>query len=146
MPKQKTDLEKNFNPGDLIYVRDEALVSAQRLIKALGHDHFRANHINLPLIDDLLEGRLTEEYIAQLKEPQHAHATLLLKHKEYLLAPGGKNPWPDSPKQQRSVAIRRACKLLVKEAASTHVRSLHFMLDGVNHWRVTRKKYIYPQL
>ncbi len=147
MPKEKRsyigdEIGQLFRPGDLIFGRHEVLQNVADYLKRRGYSSVKASDFNLPLIDELLTGRLTEKYIAGLDRRHQQHARLLLKHQDYLLANQGTNPWPEKPDKRRSIAFRRACKLIVREAAKTHSRSIHFMLGGMDHRQVAEKEAI----
>ncbi|PHQ78704.1 MAG: hypothetical protein COB66_08350 [Coxiella sp. (in: Bacteria)] len=134
---------ENFNPGDLIFglkthhnlyetklpfVNDRLLYVA-RLNKIDGMFLFLAPGFDTP------------EFRSHLKAEQQAHLAFLLEHASYINKPGGKDPnqEKDVNAHQSNIKIRRACKLTAVHGLSQE-RTIHFILDGIDHKRVTTKK------
>ncbi len=79
---------------------------------------------------------------ARLFPDQQIHYDHLIKHAGYISKPGGKDPdESDNPSTARENSkLRRACKLTAVHAGRWRKNRIHFVLDGINHKRVTTKR------
>jgi len=137
-------LEK-FKPGDLLFGLTSSREPYLDRLEEKKLDYYSANHLNVPLVENLVKDQLTEEYIKSLPEEKAIHARLLLQHKKKLLKPGGKDPWDGEDKIEKSIniTIRRACKLLAitnRKTKNKKKYKIFFLLDGINMARVCSGK------
>jgi hypothetical protein len=134
-------LHTSFRQGDLVFGLFARREKYSKQLEGLGFSNVYANSLNMPLVRDLMDGKFSPEYIRTLKPYQRKYAKLLEYNKEYLFRSGGKDPTGhvDEKEKKFMIAIRRACKLLIWSAAHSKRRSIHFILDGVDHRRVTSK-------
>lgn len=138
-----TRLLDDFKRGDILFGLTSKREKYFEKLDNEQHQYYSANHLNIPLVSELLQGELDNEKIKTLPDEQKNHARLLLKHSEVLTKNGGKDPWNKEKIEQklRAIAIRRACKLLVKTAKeNTGIGSIRFLLDGIDMKRVCSRK------
>jgi len=132
-----------FKQGDLLFGLTGSRNHFFYALDMLGHQYYSANHLNIPLVEQLLGHNLTENAIENLPKQKRSHAKFLLKHQTILTKPGGKDPWSKATAEEkkRAIVIRRACKLLVKTVkANQDIGRVHFLLDGINMQRVCSRQ------
>lgn len=133
----------DFQQGDLLFGLTNQRGSYLQQLQAKKLQYYAANHLNVPLVKALARNKLTEKKLKELPKQEASHARLLLKHSNILMKQGGKAPWDGRTRLQKKyvVAIRRACKLLVKTAKeNSNISSIRFVLDGLDMQRICSKK------
>ncbi|OGT30669.1 MAG: hypothetical protein A3E87_06825 [Gammaproteobacteria bacterium RIFCSPHIGHO2_12_FULL_35_23] len=128
-----------FQQGDLIYGLAEGIRAVIEILQAAGFIYVDAASLNIPLVEKVITDEITPEYRATLTSEELEHLALLSKYKNTLLRSGGINPWPqDKESPKLNIAIRRACKLLIREAENQK-RAIHVITDGMNFKRICEK-------
>jgi hypothetical protein len=133
-------LISKFNSGDLVY--GLATVRARALAELRKHNYYHcfANALNdktVTLVIDKMDK-------SPLKRLQQAHYDFLNNHLDYLNRLGGK-PIPslkESKGDRRSIAYRRACKILLVDDDPNRTRKVHVMTENIDWQRVCTKSYL----
>ncbi len=130
------NLLSKFKSGDLVYGLSQ--VRALAIIE-LNNNNFSsciANALNNRTVTLVLNNGDTTD----LNNFKQAHAAFLHKNREYLKKPGGK-PVPTLAYKGniRSIAYRRACKLLLVEDSDERTRTVHVLTENINWERVCTK-------
>ena len=133
-----TLLEK-FEPGDLIFGLRETRERVLQELEKYNHTHCFANALNDRTITKVIRNEPTGELHPRKQE----HGVFLTKHKTYLLSPNGKPvPALGYKGDVRSIAYRRACKLLLVDDAPERKYHRHVFIEGIDWQRVTTKTFV----
>ena len=127
-----------FQAGDLIFGLKETRRQVLKVLTQQGFHHCFANALN----DKTVTVVIQQQAIDQLPPFKQPHALFLRSRLAYLISPNGKPVFALKKKGDiRSIAYRRACKLLLVDDDESLTRHNHFFLAGIDWARVTSKTY-----